>query len=153
MSSWRGGQRRLTRRGFLRRSLPVLALLPFGSYVPALLRLEGVVAGEGGPVSEPAGATEADRQFEAELWRALHRSPHQIRHYDALIRLYGRQKRYAEIHALLSAARRTLQAIAARAPARHGRYRTAMRLIDERLARVGARAASRESERGKLAQW
>ncbi len=129
--------RRISRRDFVGESLSAVALLPVGALLPRLFSSKP---------SRDGVAAERDEQLEHCLLDALQIEPHQIRHYDGLIRLYGRQRRYVDIRELLLEGRRTLQVFAERSPARHARYRTALRLINERLARVEARAS------GKLAQ-
>ena len=79
-----------------------------------------------------------DEVREARLLEAIASNPRHIRLYDALNKLYGKYQRYEEIYALLRQAQKTLQGLVDRTPARYQRYRTALRLIGERLMRVEA---------------
>jgi len=74
--------------------------------------------------------------IEQDLIKAIELNPHYIGNYDRLTKLYGRFKKYERIYDLLLDARVNLEEIVSNTPSRYKRYRTALRLINERIVLV-----------------
>jgi len=82
---------------------------------------------------------------EQQLLHNISINPHHIRSYDRLIKIYGRFKEYDKIYDLLLNGRKVLEQKVSTSPACFKRYKTGLKLVNERIEKIERRRLKSKS--------